>query len=164
MPRTERRIEKAAETAAKRAAKKAPKQEKFGRATGKDVRKKGYADAKKKSGYVTIVVDKDRLSGNVAEYGAVAQAIVSDVVLERDVRLDSKKRATLTGAEFDHYHMIVQGDGTIVLEPRVLARPAAVSPRVLAMIDSSVENLKQGKTGGPIDFSQYRELLDEDDE
>jgi hypothetical protein len=127
----------------------------------KPVRKKASAGARK-SGYITIVVDKDHLLDEDVNYNYVARAIVSDVVLERDVRLDSKKRATLTGAEFDHYHMIVQSDGTIVLEPRVLARP--VPPRVLAMIDSSVENLQKGRAGKSIDFAEYRELLDEDDE
>jgi hypothetical protein len=126
-----------------------------------NVRKKRSAGVRK-SGYVTIVVDKDHLLDDDDGYGKVAQAIISDVVLERDVRLDSKKRATLTGAEFEHYHMILQGDGTIVLEPRVLARP--VPPRVLAMIDDSVENLKKGRAGKSIDFAAYQELLDEDDE
>lgn len=128
-----------------------------------DQRRKGGAGGRESS-YVTIVVDRSRLAEKGAEYGALAQAVVSDVVLERDVRLDAKRRVTLTGAEYDHYHMVVQGDGTIVLEPRVLARPVTVSPRVLEMIDSSVGNLKKGLAGRPIDFSEYQELLDEDDE
>ncbi|HET6231853.1 MAG TPA: hypothetical protein VFE05_17390 [Longimicrobiaceae bacterium] len=95
---------------------------------------------------------------------AAAEDLPANVVFERDIRLDAKKRATLTGAEFEHYHMMVQNDGTIVLEPRVLARPATVAPRTLAMMDESVANLEKGSVGGAIDFARYRGLLDADEE
>lgn len=116
---------------------------------------------RKQSGYVTLVVDRTELSASEADSVVIARTALPDVVLERDVRLDAKRRATLTGAEFDHYHMTVQADGTIVLEPRVLAPPADVTPRVLEMMDAAMENLKAGRAGEAVDFERYADLLEE---
>lgn len=91
-----------------------------------------------------------------------AAGISTNVVAEKDIRLDGKKRATLTGAEFEHYHMVVTSDGTIVLEPRVLS-PASISRRTLAMIDESMGNYAAGNVGDAIDFDRYQELLEEGD-
>ena len=101
------------------------------------------------------------------KYSRVATGTAADfstrVVAEKDIRLDAKKRATLTGAEFEHYHMVVTADGTIVLEPRVLA-PASISQRTLARMDESMANFAAGNVGDAIDFDRYGALLAEDDE
>jgi hypothetical protein len=44
-------------------------------------------------------------------------------VKEYDARIDVKKRVTLRGARYNHYHVHEYSDGRIVLEPRVLAAP-----------------------------------------
>ncbi|CAA9377661.1 MAG: hypothetical protein AVDCRST_MAG89-5134, partial [uncultured Gemmatimonadetes bacterium] len=66
------------------------------------------------------------------------------VVAERDVRVDSKKRVTLTGAEYEHYRMRRYDDGRILLEPRELRVPDAISRRTLSHMDEAMTNLSAG--------------------
>ncbi len=42
---------------------------------------------------------------------------------EYDAKIDVKKRVTIRGAHFDHYHVIEYPDGKIALEPRELVAP-----------------------------------------
>jgi len=72
-------------------------------------------------------------------------------VKEYDARIDVKKRVTLRGARYNHYHVHEYSDGRIVLEPRVLATPFEVSRKALAQMDSSMKNLKKGKASKPLD-------------
>ena len=51
-----------------------------------------------------------------------------------------------------------------VFDPRILGRPAPISPRVLEMIDGSVDSLREGRAGEAVDFARYQALLDEDDD
>ena len=76
-------------------------------------------------------------------------------VKEYDARIDVKKRVTLRGARYDHYHVQEYSDGRIVLEPRVLAAPFEVSRKTLAQMDSSMKNLKKGKVSKPIDLTAF---------
>ena len=83
------------------------------------------------------------------------------VVAERDVRVDSKKRVTLTGAEYEHYRMSRYDDGRILLEPRVLRVPDAISRRTLSHVDEAMANLSAGVAGEEFDLDEVRDLIDE---
>ena len=74
------------------------------------------------------------------------------VVKEFDTRLDSKKRITLRGAEAEYYAVRMYDDGKVLLEPRVLVPPEAVSKKTLQMMDKAVENIRNGKVSQPIDL------------
>jgi hypothetical protein len=74
-------------------------------------------------------------------------------VSEYDAKIDVKKRLTLRGAQYGHYHVMEFKDGRIVLEPRELVKPFSVSRRTLKMMDSSMANLKKGVVSDPIDLS-----------
>jgi hypothetical protein len=52
-------------------------------------------------------------------------------VKEYDAKLDSRKRLTIREAEHDHYHVQEFEDGTIVLEPRVLVSPNALTAETM---------------------------------
>jgi hypothetical protein len=75
-------------------------------------------------------------------------------VSEYDAKIDMKKRLTLRGARYGHYHVMEYKDGRIVLEPRELVEPFAVSRRTLKMMDRSMANLKRGVVSDPIDLSR----------
>ena len=53
-----------------------------------------------------------------------------------NAKIDVKKRLTLRGATYGHYHVREYKDGRIVLEPRVLVKPFTVSPRTLKVIEA----------------------------
>ena len=72
-----------------------------------------------------------------------------------DTRLDSKRRLTIRGASFEYYHVEEYSDGRIVLEPRVLTPPFEVSQRTLSMMDSAIENFRQGQVSAPVDLSEF---------
>lgn len=74
-----------------------------------------------------------------------------------DAKIDSKKRITLRNALYKYFHIEEYADGKIVLEPRVLVKPFEVSKNTLSMMDSSVENFKNGKVSEPIDLSAFGE-------
>lgn len=57
-------------------------------------------------------------------------------VKEYDAKLDSRKRLTIREAEHDHYHVQEFEDGTIVLEPRVLVSPNALTAETLRHADA----------------------------
>lgn len=76
-------------------------------------------------------------------------------VKEYDARIDTKKRVTLRGARYDHYHVQEYSDGRIVLEPRELVAPFEVSKKTLTTMDQSMKNLKKGKVSKPIDLSAF---------
>jgi hypothetical protein len=76
-------------------------------------------------------------------------------VKEYDAKIDIKRRLTLRGARYDHYHVKEYDDGRIELEPRELTDPLEISRRTLAMMDASMENLKKGVVSEPIDLSTF---------
>ena len=77
------------------------------------------------------------------------------VVKEYEAHLDTKKRITLRGAQSEYYAVKTFRDGRVLLEPRVLVPPQAVSKRVLKMLDRSAANLAKGKASKPIDLDRY---------
>ncbi len=81
--------------------------------------------------------------------------VVMSPVKEYDARMDIKKRVTLRGGRFGHYHVKEYDDGRIMLEPRELVAPFEISKRTLAMMDASMENFKKGKVSKPIDLSAF---------
>ena len=83
------------------------------------------------------------------------------VVAERDVRVDSKKRVTLTGAEYEHYRMRRYDDGRILLEPRELRVPDSISRRTLSHVDDAMINLSAGVAGEEFDLEEVRDLIEE---
>ncbi|HAP44059.1 MAG: hypothetical protein A2087_01590 [Spirochaetes bacterium GWD1_61_31] len=78
-----------------------------------------------------------------------------NAVKEYDARLDTKKRVTIRGAHYDHYHVIEYPNGKIILEPRELVAPFEVSKRSLAMMDEAVAQYKNGVVSGPVDLSAF---------
>lgn len=88
-------------------------------------------------------------------------------IREYDAKIDSKKRITLRGSQFAYYHVMEFPSGKIELLPRELWEPFEISKNSLQMMDMSMENLKKGISGEPIDFSEYdfiENLSDEEDE
>lgn len=73
-----------------------------------------------------------------------------------DAKIDSRKRITLRNAKYDYYNVQEFEDGRIVMEPRVLSSPFAVSDNTLSMMDSAVANLKQGKVSKAVDLSEFK--------
>ncbi len=82
---------------------------------------------------------------------------MSEYIKSYDAKIDSKKRITLREASFEYYHVEEYENGRIILEPRVLTPPFRVSENTLRMMDSSVENMKQGKVSGSLDLSEFKE-------
>ncbi|OHD80327.1 MAG: hypothetical protein A3J97_05550 [Spirochaetes bacterium RIFOXYC1_FULL_54_7] len=76
-------------------------------------------------------------------------------IKEYDARIDLKKRVTIRGALYDHYHVTEFDDGRIVLEPRELVAPLELSRRSLAMMDAAMVNYKAGKVSAPVDLSTF---------
>lgn len=74
-----------------------------------------------------------------------------------DAKIDSRKRITLRNALYEYFHIEEYADGKIVLEPRVLVKPFEISKNTLSMMDSSVENFRNGIVSDPIDLSAFRE-------
>ena len=48
-----------------------------------------------------------------------------------DAKLDSRNRITIRDAAYEHYHVREFDDGTVVLEPRVLVSPNALTAKTL---------------------------------
>lgn len=68
---------------------------------------------------------------------------------EYDTTLDGRKRITLRGAQYTHYHVIAREDGVFELHPRILVEPT-VSRRTLAMMDEAMTHLATGKVSKPV--------------
>jgi len=77
------------------------------------------------------------------------------VIKEYDAHLDAKKRVTLRGTEVQYYAVKMFSDGRVMLEPRVLVPPEAISKRTLKMLDRAARNFKRGKVSEPIDLDRY---------
>ena len=74
-----------------------------------------------------------------------------------DAKIDSKKHITLRSAWYEYYHVEEYDDGRIILEPRELVPPFQIFEKSWAMMDLSMENLKQGKVSSAIDLSGFEE-------
>ena len=77
-------------------------------------------------------------------------------VKEYDAKVDVKRRVTLRGASFDHYHVKEYADGKIELEPRQLVAPFEVSRLSLRMMDQSMENFSKGEVSAPIILQAFQ--------
>ena len=78
-----------------------------------------------------------------------------EAVNEYDARIDVKKRLTIRGAKYSNYHVLEYPNGRIVLEPRELVSPFEISAKTLSMMDTSMDNLKNGKVSKPVDLSGF---------
>ncbi len=52
-------------------------------------------------------------------------------VREYDAKLDARKRLTIRDAGYEHYRVREFDDGTVVLQPRVLVSPNALTAKTL---------------------------------
>ena len=77
------------------------------------------------------------------------------IIKEYDAHLDPKRRITLRGVRNEYYAVRMFEDGRILLDPRVLVPPQAVSKRALAMLDRAAANFKKGNVSDPIDLDRY---------
>jgi len=74
-------------------------------------------------------------------------------VREYDARVDTKKRVTLIGTQYKHYHVREYADGRIEMLPQELVK---VSAQTVEMMDRAMENLNKGIEGKPLDLSRFR--------
>ena len=70
--------------------------------------------------------------------------------LTYDAKVDSKKRITLRGTNYEYYNVQELDDGRIILSPRVLVDPFEISANTLKTMDQSMENFKAGKVSEPL--------------
>jgi len=84
------------------------------------------------------------------------------VIREYDLRAGSKRRVTLRSSEYTYWHAREFDDGSVVLEPRELRPPAAMSARTLAQMDESMRRMAQGSVGDEFDLSEVEDLINED--
>lgn len=75
-------------------------------------------------------------------------------IITYTAKRDSKNRVVVRNSDFDYYEVSEYENGRIVMEPRVLVSPDAVSKKSLDMMDRSVANLKKKKVGKPIHSSK----------
>ncbi|MCD8322042.1 MAG: hypothetical protein LUC89_04060 [Oscillospiraceae bacterium] len=71
------------------------------------------------------------------------------------VHIDSKKRITLRGAEYQYYSVREYDNGCIVLEPRELVIPQSISAKTLAEMDRAIANFNQGTVSPAVDLSDF---------
>ena len=81
--------------------------------------------------------------------------IMPTAVREYDARLDSKGRFTVRNSGYDYYHVSELEDGVIILEPRVLTAPFSISANTLNMMDTAVQNLREGEVSAALDLSEF---------
>jgi len=79
------------------------------------------------------------------------------IVAEYDAAADAKRRICLRGTKSKYFRVRVLSDGSVLLQPQVLAPRDSISPRVLKMIDAAAENLKKGQASPPIDLTPFQE-------
>ena len=77
---------------------------------------------------------------------------MTTILKEYDAKVDSKKRITLRDAMYEYYHIEEFDDGSIILKPRELVPPSQISEKSVAMMDNSIENLKQGKVSEAVNL------------
>ena len=81
--------------------------------------------------------------------------MTAKVVKEYETHLDAKNRLTIRDAKSEYFAVKTFSDGRVLLEPRVLVPPEAVSRRTLKMLDKSAENFKRGRVSKPIDLDRH---------
>ncbi len=73
-------------------------------------------------------------------------------VREYEAKLDARHRLTIRDAGYEHYHVEEFEDGTVVLQPRVLVSPNALT----------AETLTKAEAGRDVDDFDTAEELFED--
>ena len=73
-------------------------------------------------------------------------------VREYDAKLDARKRLTIRDAGYEHYHVREFDDGTVVLKPRVLVPPNALT----------AETLRDAEAGRDVEAFETADALFED--
>lgn len=82
---------------------------------------------------------------------------MTELIREYNAKIDSKKRVTLRDTLYEYFHIKQYTDGTLILEPRVLVEPNAISKKTLKMMDKSIENYKKGKVSKAIDLTKFKD-------
>ena len=82
---------------------------------------------------------------------------------EYNVELDTKKRITIRGdVRAKNYHVKQFSNGIILMEPRELKLPDYISEESLQMLYKSLESIKKGIKGAPIDREKIDKILSEE--
>ena len=71
------------------------------------------------------------------------------------VHIDSKKRVTLRGAQYQYYNVKEYKNGCIILEPRELTVPEGISQKTMRDMDRALANFKTGTVSPAIDLSDF---------
>ena len=69
-------------------------------------------------------------------------------------KVDSKHRIVLRSARYEYYNVYEREDGSLLMTPQIIT-DVPVSRETLAMIDSSVKNMKHGRVSEPIDLDAF---------
>lgn len=80
---------------------------------------------------------------------------MTELIREYDAKIDSKKRVTLRESVYEYFHIKQYKDGSLLLEPRVLVEPKAISKKTLKMMDNSISSYRKGKVSKAIDLSEF---------
>ena len=78
-----------------------------------------------------------------------------EVTKNYTVHIDSKKRVTLRGAQYQYYNVKEYQNGCIILEPRELTVPEGISQETMRDMDRAIANFKKGKVSAAIDLSYF---------
>ena len=71
------------------------------------------------------------------------------------VHIDSKKRVTLRGAQYQYYNVKEYKNGCIILEPRELTVPKGISQKTMRDMDRAIANFKKRTVSPAIDLSDF---------
>lgn len=82
------------------------------------------------------------------------EVIMKDIVLEYDAKIDSKRRITLRNTSYQYFHVQMNKDGSILLNPRVLINPIEIDKKTLDMMEKSMENFSKGAVSKPINLKK----------
>ena len=77
------------------------------------------------------------------------------VIARYDVAADAKKRISLRNTTTKYFHVKTLSNGCVLLEPRLLVPPEALSVRTRRMLERSVVSFKKGKASAPIDLTPF---------
>lgn len=82
---------------------------------------------------------------------------MTEVIMEYDAKMDSKRRITLRNTSYQYFHVQMNKDGSILLNPRVLIDPIEIDKKTLDMIDKSMENYSKGIVSKPINLKNIKD-------
>lgn len=83
--------------------------------------------------------------------------IMTEVIMEYDAKMDSKRRITLRNTSYQYFHVQMNKDGSILLNPRVLIDPIEIDKKTLDMMDKSMENYSKGIVSKPINLKNIKD-------